>query len=95
MKNVLDMSRQGDYNVITMQATIIQIGNSRGIRIPKVILEESGIGKLVDIKVTRDGLKISPLKSTQQEVSETAILSQKVLARDWDRPEEDAAWANL
>lgn len=78
-----------------MQATIIQIGNSRGIRIPKVILEESGIDKIVDIKVTKDGLKISPIKTTKREVGETAILSQKVLARDWDRPEEDIAWTNL
>ncbi|MDY0165780.1 MAG: hypothetical protein RBS80_04505 [Thermoguttaceae bacterium] len=28
-------------------------------------------------------------------VSEAALLSQNVLARDWDRPEEDAAWSHL
>ena len=25
----------------------------------------------------------------------TMLASEPVLARDWDRPEEDAAWANL
>ncbi len=27
--------------------------------------------------------------------SETAILSQPALGEDWDRPDEDAAWAHL
>ncbi len=26
---------------------------------------------------------------------ETALLSQQALARDWERPEEDAAWSHL
>ena len=29
------------------------------------------------------------------EVSETALLSEAALARDWNRPEEDAAWSYL
>ena len=28
-------------------------------------------------------------------VPDTALLSEDALARDWDRPEEDAAWAHL
>ena len=28
-------------------------------------------------------------------VSETALLSEQVLAEDWDRPEEDKAWSHL
>ena len=28
-------------------------------------------------------------------ISETALLSQEALARDWDRPEEDEAWSHL
>jgi antitoxin component of MazEF toxin-antitoxin module len=83
------------YNVITMRTTLIQIGNSRGIRIPKVMLEESGLENDVEIKVTPSGLKIIPVKQKKREISETLALSQKVLAREWDTPEEDAAWANL
>jgi len=78
-----------------MQSTIIQIGNSRGIRIPKVMLEESGLEKDVEIKVTPSGLKITPIKKKKRKVSETLALSQNVLAREWDTPEEDTAWANL
>ena len=29
------------------------------------------------------------------ESHQTMIASERVLAKDWDRPEEDAAWANL
>ena len=29
------------------------------------------------------------------ETSETALLSEESLATDWNRPEEDAAWAGL
>jgi hypothetical protein len=28
-------------------------------------------------------------------VSETALLSEAALAKDWNRPEEDAAWLHL
>ena len=31
----------------------------------------------------------------EPDVPETALLSQQSLARDWERPEEDAAWSHL
>ena len=31
----------------------------------------------------------------EPDVPETALLSQQTLARDWERPEEDAAWSHL
>ena len=40
--------------IVIMKAKIIKIGNSLGIRIPKPLLQESGIGPDVDIS-TRDG----------------------------------------
>ena len=36
-------------------------------------------------------LKLKKLRA----VPETMILSEKVLAKDWDTPEEDEAWASL
>jgi hypothetical protein len=36
------------------------------------------------------------LKQKQvREVPETMLLSEAVLAKNWDTPEEDEAWANL
>ncbi|OGV64440.1 MAG: hypothetical protein A2498_04250 [Lentisphaerae bacterium RIFOXYC12_FULL_60_16] len=31
----------------------------------------------------------------EPDIPETAILSEASLARDWERPEEDAAWSHL
>jgi len=41
-----------------MKTQIIQIGNSQGIRIPKVLLEDSGLSGEVALEVTEAGLLI-------------------------------------
>jgi|GraSoiStandDraft_46_1057282.scaffolds.fasta_scaffold1666188_2 antitoxin MazE len=41
-----------------MKTQIIQIGNSQGIRIPKALLEESGITGDVNLELTDDGILI-------------------------------------
>ena len=41
-----------------MKAQIIQIGNSQGIRIPKVLLEESRISGDVELEKHPDGILI-------------------------------------
>lgn len=41
-----------------MKSQIIQIGNSQGIRIPKVLLEDSGITSDVDLELHPDGILI-------------------------------------
>ncbi len=78
-----------------MRTKIIKIGNSRGIRIPSPLLRESGIETEVELKLTNDGLRIKPVRNKDLSATETMLLSEKVLAKDWNRPEEDAAWAHL
>jgi antitoxin component of MazEF toxin-antitoxin module len=78
-----------------MRTTIVAIGNSKGIRLPKVLLEESGISKNVEVKVIRGGLRITPIANNKNIANETMRLSEKILSKDWSRPEEDKAWANL
>jgi antitoxin component of MazEF toxin-antitoxin module len=84
------------YNVITMKAAIIKIGNSKGIRIPKVMLEESGIGKEVEIRAKKGEIKITSTakKKKTLKFNEEYLLSISALD-DWDSPEEDKAWASL
>ena len=77
-----------------MNTTIISIGNSKGVRIPKPLLVESGLGKDVEITAKKGEIRITVAKKNNK-ISETALLSEKVLARDWLRPEEDKAWASL
>jgi antitoxin component of MazEF toxin-antitoxin module len=77
-----------------MKASIISIGNSKGVRIPKTLLEESGLSGDIDIKAVKGEIKIVAAKKPSK-LLETMLLSEKVLARDWLRPEEDEAWATL
>lgn len=76
-----------------MTTTIITIGNSRGIRIPKLALVESDLGKEVELLVKKGEIKIVPAK-TKSASPDTLILSEKALT-DWSRPEEDKAWESL
>ncbi len=41
----------------------------------------------------RDGAELPA--TTDSDPFQTMFASEKVLRRDWDRPEEDAAWADL
>ena len=53
-----------------MLTRIVKIGNSQGIRIPKALLEESGLSGAVDITVHDGTLVISPAGRPRQGWSE-------------------------
>lgn len=78
-----------------MITTIIAIGNSRGIRIPKLILNESGFEDQVELQVKKGEIRIVPVTVKSTSVASTLLLSERVLATDWDRLEEDAAWVSI
>lgn len=42
-----------------MRTELIQIGNSRGVRIPKPLIEQCGLGNTVELRVENDCLVIS------------------------------------
>ena len=58
-----------------MLTTIIAIGNSRGIRIPKPVISESGLGNEVELQVKKGEIRIvaAPLKKVSSE--STLLLS--------------------
>jgi len=78
-----------------MLTNIISIGNSKGIRIPKALLELSGITDQIELKVKKGEIKVVPIIDTPNEVNDTMLLSQKALLTDWNTPEEEEAWKNL
>lgn len=49
-----------------MKAGLVRIGNSRGVRIPKPIIEQCGLGETVDLRVENDCLVISPQRRPRQ-----------------------------
>lgn len=66
----LDNGPTCDYNVITyrrcastMKTRLVQIGNSRGIRLPKLVIEEAGITDKVDLQVRKGTIVIRALNT--------------------------------
>ena len=53
-----------------MKTELVRIGNSRGIRIPKPIIEQCGLGETVELRVENDCLIISPERRPRQDWSE-------------------------
>ena len=48
-----------------MKADLIRIGNSKGIRIPKAVLDQCGFGQQVEMRVEAGSLIISPVKAAR------------------------------
>jgi antitoxin MazE len=43
-----------------MKINVVRIGNSRGIRIPKALLEQCRLGRTVELEVKKDHLVVRP-----------------------------------
>ena len=81
-----------------MKAKIIKIGNSQGVRIPKLILEQTGLGEEVEIEAEDDRIIIKPAiyprngwdeafesmsKNADDKLLDAALTGQE----DWDQIE--------
>jgi len=83
-------------------ATLIRIGNSKGIRIPKAVIAQARLeGKQLEFKIIDDGLLIQPVKKNREgwkEQFDNALKSRELSEsdQDWlDAPlvhEEDWEW---
>jgi antitoxin MazE len=51
---------------MSVRANIVRIGNSRGIRIPKPLLEQAGLGNTVRLAVEKGRLVIEPDRAPRQ-----------------------------
>lgn len=60
-----------------MRAQIIRIGNSQGVRIPKPFLEQSGIGREVEIELQGDQIVIRSAQRPRQGWEEAFRLMAK------------------
>ena len=74
-----------------MKTTIIKIGNSKGIRIPKKFLEETNLSHEADMTIEKGVLVIRAIKPSAPDGG--IVLSRSALAKEWDSPQEDEAWA--
>jgi hypothetical protein len=68
------------------------------IKTVEAIIDEQGIVRLlkkIHLPSARRALVTILEDEPTSHVSETALLSEASLAEDWNKPEEDAAWAHL
>lgn len=80
-----------------MKTELIRIGNSRGVRIPKPLIAQCGLGDTVELRVERDGLLISPERQPRQGweeafraagvATEDELLLETVEPNEFDREE--------
>lgn len=80
-----------------MKIKIIKIGNSKGIRIPKSILEQTNLNDEVELKILDDQIVIRPIRQNRQgwnkafsqmaENSDDLLLDSEYLneVNNWDK----------
>ena len=87
-----------------MKTRIVRIGNSRGVRIPKPLLQEAGLEDEVHLSLGPDGILISPVTPARtgwaeaaelvRERGEAGLLDAPAATRfdesswEWDRGED-------
>ena len=66
------------------------------MRTVEAIIETDGVVRLVEpVRVTSPRRALVTILEEAPSVHDTALLSEAALAEDWNREEEDAAWAHL
>ena len=84
-----------------MRARVVKIGNSQGIRIPKPILEQTGIMEDVELEVEKNQIIIRPIsnprvgwdiafKAMSQKNDDMLIYGIENISHSWD--EEEWQW---
>ena len=82
----------------TMKTKIVQIGNSRGVRIPKSFIEEAGLENEVELRLVEGGILVESAPAPRTGWAEAAkklrdvengIMLDEPVATDFD----DAEWS--
>lgn len=84
----------------TIKTRIIRIGNSQGIRIPKLLLDQTNLGNEVELELQENRIVIRPSKSSRYgweeqfkimaDQGDDRLLDETVQLSSWD--EEDWEW---
>ncbi len=55
-----------------MEAKLVRVGNSKGVRLPKALLEEAGLEELVTLRIVEGGLLVEPRAAVRSGWSDAA-----------------------
>lgn len=67
-----------------MRIVIAQVGNSKGVRIPKAMLEACGFGAEAEIEVKRGTIVLTPVSGVREGWREAAKENKKQLEAKWE-----------
>ena len=81
-----------------MRARVIKIGNSKGVRIPKPILAQTGIKDDVEIEIDKNQIIIRPVQNVREgwdasfttmaeKGDDELLIKDEETAHSWDREE--------
>mgnify|MGYP002626526158 CR=1 FL=1 len=83
-----------------MKAKLIAIGNSKGVRLPRAVIDECGFGEEIELRVERGTVVLAPARGAREgwddafrgmaaEGDDAPLLPDR-LEHDWD--EEEWEW---
>jgi len=78
-----------------MEAKVVRIGNSQGVRIPKAALQQTGLsaGQRVRLEVVEDTIVIRPDRKVRQGWKEAFARAGAADSEDlWQGVPQDEAW---
>jgi antitoxin MazE len=90
------VKRRGSNMSLSVRGRVVKIGNSQGIRIPKALLEQSGIDSDVEIEVQHQSLIIRSAKGARKGWDEAFSgmsaqgdddLVDALIATEWEQTE--------
>jgi len=83
--------------VVRMKVSLVAIGNSKGIRIPRSVIKECGFGDHVEMRVGKGNIVLTPVRAIREGwdaafagmavASDDAPLLPGNLSPDWDGEE--------
>ena len=82
-----------------MRAKLVKIGNSRGIRLPKAVIEEAQLGDEVDLTIRKGEIVIARVTTVREGWAEAALhMAQHETYEDDDEFEDhlpDEDWSDF
>jgi antitoxin MazE len=95
MDQDIERLKMSDYNVITemvMHTTLIKVGNSQGVRLPKAVIEQAGLERDLDLVVEDGAVVIRPAKKIRDgwEIAAAKCRAEgDDILEDWDSTAND------
>lgn len=79
-----------------MRAGLVKIGNSRGVRLPKAVIEAAGLEDELDLEVREGAVIIRNAKEVRSDWAEAAAACHAAgedALEDWDVTINDGNWS--